>query len=68
LGIKGAVNTFEDTFEDGTFGWIDKPISHGMRMKFVRFTLTLRWLQSDLTEENVEMLRKEWPDIYFVRN
>jgi hypothetical protein len=35
-------------------------------IKFVRHTSTLRWLRSDLTEENVTMLQKERPDVTFL--
>lgn len=35
-------------------------------IKFVRLHPSLRWLRSDLTEENVAMLKEERPDIEFV--
>jgi len=41
-------------------------ISQGMLMKMVRNHPTLRWLRSDLTEENVEILKRERPEITFV--
>jgi hypothetical protein len=43
-----------------------QPLSQGIIIKFVRHTPTLRWLRSDLTEENVAMLQQERPDITFV--
>jgi hypothetical protein len=43
-----------------------RPVSQGMIMKFVRHTPTLRWLRSDLTEENVVILQQERPDVTFV--
>jgi hypothetical protein len=41
-------------------------ISQAMIIKFVRYTPTLRWLKSDLTDENVTMLQQERPDVTFV--
>jgi hypothetical protein len=41
-------------------------VSQGMIIKFVRHSLTLRWLQSYLTEESVAILQQERPDITFV--
>jgi hypothetical protein len=41
-------------------------VPQGMIIKFVRHTPTLRWLRSDLTEENVAMLQQERPAITFV--
>ncbi|OEU18131.1 hypothetical protein FRACYDRAFT_268865 [Fragilariopsis cylindrus CCMP1102] len=35
-------------------------------IKFVRNVPTLRWFRSDLTEENMNMLRLERPDIEFL--
>jgi hypothetical protein len=49
-------------------GEVEQPLSQKMIIKFVRHTLTLRWLRSDLTEENVAMLQQERPDITFVTN
>lgn len=34
-------------------------------MRFVRRTATLKWFRSDLTQENIELLQKERPDIHF---
>jgi hypothetical protein len=42
------------------------PVSQAMLIKMVRNHPALRWLRSDLTEENVAMLQKERPDITFV--
>jgi hypothetical protein len=47
--------------------WITEPISQKAIMKFVRFTPTLSWLRSELTDKNVATLRLERPDITFVR-
>jgi hypothetical protein len=44
----------------------EQPVSQAMIIKFVRHTPTLRWLRSDLTEENVAMLQQERPDVTFV--
>jgi hypothetical protein len=46
--------------------WITEPISQKAIMKFVRFTPTLSWLRSELTDKNVAILRLERPDITFV--
>jgi hypothetical protein len=37
-----------------------------MLIKMVRLHPTLRWLRSDLSEENVAMLKQERPEITFV--
>lgn len=37
-----------------------------MLIKMVRLHPTLRWLRSDLTEENVAMLKQERPDQTFL--
>jgi hypothetical protein len=34
-------------------------------MRFVRRTQTLKWFRSDLTQENIELLQYERPDIEF---
>lgn len=47
-------------------GHKEQLVSQGMIIKFVRHTPTLRWLRSDLTEDNVAMLLQERPDITFV--
>ena len=41
-------------------------VSQAMLIKMVRNHPTLRWLRSDLTEENITMLQRERPDITFV--
>jgi len=58
-----------DLFGEDLYGeeWITEPISQNAIMKFVRFTPTLSWLRSELTDENVATLRLERPDITFVR-
>ena len=45
-----------------------EPIPQEMLMKMVRRHPTLRWLQSDLTPENVAILKQERPEITFVSN
>jgi hypothetical protein len=35
-------------------------------IKFARRATSLRWLRSDLTPENVAMLKRERPDVEFV--
>ena len=42
------------------------PLPQEMLMKMVRFHPTLRWLRSDLTQENVDIFKQERPDITFV--
>lgn len=42
------------------------PITEDMIIKFARRTPTLRRLRSDLTAENVTMLKQERPDVTFV--
>jgi len=46
--------------------WQTRPISQEMLIKMVRHHPTLRWLRSDLTAENVAMLKEERPHITFV--
>lgn len=42
------------------------PIPQEMLMKMVRRHAALRWLRSDLTEENLAILQQERPEITFV--
>jgi hypothetical protein len=60
FSIKSAWYTVEveEEDEDGYpyNDWIDVPICQGMLMKMVRLTPTLRWLRSNLTDENVDIL------------
>ena len=42
------------------------PLSQEMLIKMVRRHPTLRWLRSDLSEENIAMLQRERPEITFV--
>lgn len=42
------------------------PVSQRMLIKMVRNHPTLRWLRSDLSEENVVMLQREKPEITFI--
>lgn len=41
-------------------------VSQQMLIKMVRNHATLKWLRSDLSAENVAMLRQERPDVTFV--
>jgi hypothetical protein len=70
LSIKSTWYTagVEEEDEDGYpyNDWIDIPISQGMLMKMVRLTPTLRWLCSNLTDKNVDILCRERPDVTFV--
>jgi hypothetical protein len=66
--IPLSVEDEEILYIEDCYEWITEPILQKVIMKFVRMTPTLRWLRSDLTDENVETLRKERPDTYFVRN
>jgi hypothetical protein len=66
LDNKDDPHLFGDD-EDNAEEWIIKAFSHKAIMKFVRFTPTLSWLQSNLTCENVATLRQERPNITFVR-
>jgi hypothetical protein len=43
-----------------------QPVAQEMLIKMVRLHPTLRWLRSDLTDENIAMLQQERPDITFV--
>lgn len=43
-----------------------QPVSQEMLIKMVRLHPTLRWLRSDLSPENIAMLKAERPDITFV--
>ena len=46
--------------------WEDVGIPQNALIKFVRNVPTLRWFRSNLTEENMNMLRLERPDIEFL--
>lgn len=46
----------------GNFG----PLSQEMLMKMARQHPTLRWLRSDLTVENIAILKKERPEVTFI--
>lgn len=61
LSIKNASCRIED-FQDIIF----QPVPQEMLIKMVRLHPTLRWLRSDLTPENVTMLKQERPEITFV--
>jgi len=41
-------------------------ISQKAIMKFVRHHQSLRWLRSDLSDENSSMLKQERPEVMFV--
>ena len=43
-----------------------QPLSQQVIIQFVRDSPSLRWLRSDLTEQNVAMLQQERPEISFV--
>jgi hypothetical protein len=60
LSLKGAT-VLRDEYGDET-----EPLSQDALIKMVRGHSTLRWLRSDLTLENVAMLKQERPDITFV--
>jgi hypothetical protein len=56
------------SFEDLTYCWRSvnhMPLPQGALVKFVRRTPTLKWFKSDLTPENVALLRTERPDVTF---
>ena len=58
LSIKGTSYGMED------MGF--QPVTQAMLIKMVRHHATLQWLRSDLSEENVVMLKRERPEITFV--
>jgi hypothetical protein len=47
----------------GNDGWIELP--QEALIKFVRHTPKLRWFCSDLTQDNVAVLKEERPDVEF---
>jgi hypothetical protein len=54
--------------KDLTYAWSGRRYMHvpqGALVKFVRRTPTLKWFKSDLTPENVALLRAERPDVTF---
>lgn len=59
LSMKGC--TWVDPFEEEKHA-----ISQEMIMKMVRRLDRLRWLRSDLTNENLALLQQERPEITFV--
>lgn len=58
LSIKNATNDIYFTRAE--------PMPQERIVKMVRLHPTLRWLRSDLTEENVAMLQQERPEITLV--
>ena len=55
------------TFQCGHFGRSEpRPFSQNMLIKLVRHHPTLRWLRSDLTDENIAMLNEERPEVTLV--
>ena len=61
LSIKGA--TLSISYSDHA---TNEPIPQEMLMKMVRCHPALRWLRSDLTQENVAILQQERPEVTFV--
>lgn len=61
LNIKGA--TWSADFWDDTQ---TVPIPQGILVKLVRHHASLQWVNSDLTEDSVAMLKAERPDVTFV--
>jgi hypothetical protein len=55
------------SFKDVTYTWgaLCDELPQGAQVKFVRRTPTLKWFKSDLTPENVALLRAERPDVTF---
>lgn len=47
---------------------MQQPVSQEFLIKVVRFHPTLRWLRSDLTDENIVMLKLEKPQVTLVNN
>lgn len=45
---------------------VARPLPQQMIMKFVRHASQLRWLRSDLTAENIAILKQERPEVTFV--
>jgi hypothetical protein len=60
LSIKGVTMSISFTNTQRV------PLSQNMLIKMVRRHPTLKWLRSDLTNDNVAMLKQERPDIMFV--
>ncbi len=62
VSIKGV------TVEDQVIGVGSErqPLSQEAIVQFVRNTPSLRWLRSDLTEQNVAMLQKDRPEMTLV--
>lgn len=63
LSMKGAMIQFHSSVG---LSYHRMNIPQGMLIEMVRRHPTLRWLRSDLSAENVAMLREERPDITFV--
>jgi len=64
LSMKNAAWSILDYHDGSVIETFD--VSQKMLIKMVRNHSTLRWLRSDLTEENVAMLQHERPEITFV--
>ena len=73
--LSGLTNIVSLSIKNATWcEWEDRrgdfprafPVTQEMFIKMVRLHPTLRWLRSDLTEENIAMLKSERPEITFV--
>ena len=68
--LFSSCNTLERvSIKNSVISYSQEPserVSQEMLIKMVRNHPKLRWLKSDLTKENVAMLRQERPEITFV--
>lgn len=63
LSIKGATWILSNCFGRQSQA---EPIDQEMLVNMVRHLPERRWLQSDLSDENVAMLKQERPEVTFV--
>lgn len=63
VSIRDATWTMEDEEEEESER---HPLSQQTIIQFVRSKPTLRWLRSDLSEENSSMLKRERPETTFI--
>lgn len=64
LSMKGATWSVFNKYGESAFE--PEPVPQDMLIKMVRNHSTFRWLRSDLSQENIAMLKQERPDITFV--
>lgn len=66
-GVKVVTDPDWDILATHEPNWtINEPLAQDIIVEVARRHPALRWLRSDQSAENVEMLKQEWPEITFV--